>query len=250
MPLTAARGAGDAGAPRPGRQGGRCLERPGDQRSGRGGHLARCTRSRRRRGAVRRVPGRRTPRGTGGCSASPATGVAGTHAGVLEDYGCVATGFLALACATGDGVWLERAGALLETVLDALRGRRRRLPRHRRRRRGADGAAARPLGQRQPERALRGRPRAALVRRPHRIGPAPRGRRARAARLAPDRRRLAPLRRLVPRRGRDRPRRPGRGRRRRPGRGRSATRSSAPPGTTPRSARWSWPPSRARAPSR
>ncbi|MCW2837407.1 MAG: hypothetical protein JWQ15_1521, partial [Marmoricola sp.] len=44
-------------------------------------------------------------------------GVAGSHAGVLEDYGCVATGFVALACATGDEVWVDRAGALLETVL-------------------------------------------------------------------------------------------------------------------------------------
>ena len=44
-------------------------------------------------------------------------GVAGSHAGVLEDHGCVATGFLALACATGDAVWLERAGELLEIVL-------------------------------------------------------------------------------------------------------------------------------------
>ncbi len=44
-------------------------------------------------------------------------GTAGPHAGVLEDHGCVATGFLALACATGDGVWVERAGELLETVL-------------------------------------------------------------------------------------------------------------------------------------
>jgi uncharacterized protein YyaL (SSP411 family) len=44
-------------------------------------------------------------------------GVAGTHAGVLDDYGCVATGFAALACATGGGAWLERAGELLETVL-------------------------------------------------------------------------------------------------------------------------------------
>jgi len=44
-------------------------------------------------------------------------GTAGTHAGVLEDYGCVATGFAALACATGDHVWLERAGRLLDTVL-------------------------------------------------------------------------------------------------------------------------------------
>ena len=44
-------------------------------------------------------------------------GVVGAHAGVLEDHGCVATGFLALACASGDGVWLERAETLLETVL-------------------------------------------------------------------------------------------------------------------------------------
>ena len=44
-------------------------------------------------------------------------GSAGSHAGVLEDYGCVATGFLALAGATGDGVWVDRAGQLLDTVL-------------------------------------------------------------------------------------------------------------------------------------
>ena len=44
-------------------------------------------------------------------------GEVGAHAGVLEDHGCLATGFLALACATGDAVWLERAGELLETVL-------------------------------------------------------------------------------------------------------------------------------------
>ncbi len=45
-------------------------------------------------------------------------GNAGTHAGVLEDYGCVTSGFLALACATGDSVWLQRAGRLLDTVLE------------------------------------------------------------------------------------------------------------------------------------
>ena len=44
-------------------------------------------------------------------------GVAGSHAGVLEDHGCVATGFLALAAATGDDVWVRRAGLLLDTVL-------------------------------------------------------------------------------------------------------------------------------------
>ncbi|HEU4513089.1 MAG TPA: thioredoxin domain-containing protein, partial [Nocardioidaceae bacterium] len=44
-------------------------------------------------------------------------GVAGAHAGVLEDYGCVADAFLALLSATGDAVWLERAGRLLDTAL-------------------------------------------------------------------------------------------------------------------------------------
>jgi uncharacterized protein len=45
-------------------------------------------------------------------------GRAGAHAGVLEDYGCVADGFLALAEATGDGAWMERAGLLLDVALD------------------------------------------------------------------------------------------------------------------------------------
>ncbi len=44
-------------------------------------------------------------------------GVAGAHAGVLEDYGCVAAGFLELAQATADGAWLERAGTLLDVAL-------------------------------------------------------------------------------------------------------------------------------------
>jgi uncharacterized protein YyaL (SSP411 family) len=44
-------------------------------------------------------------------------GVAGSHAGVLEDYGCVAEGFLALFSATGDPIWLDRAGGLLDTAL-------------------------------------------------------------------------------------------------------------------------------------
>ena len=43
-------------------------------------------------------------------------GVAGPHAGVLEDYGCVAAGFLALAEATAEEVWLLRAGALLDVA--------------------------------------------------------------------------------------------------------------------------------------
>ncbi|MDQ6526715.1 thioredoxin domain-containing protein [Nocardioides sp. LHD-245] len=44
-------------------------------------------------------------------------GIAGAHAGVLEDYGCVATGFLALAQATADPRWLALATGLLDTAL-------------------------------------------------------------------------------------------------------------------------------------
>ncbi len=44
-------------------------------------------------------------------------GAAGANAGVLEDYADVAEGFLALAAVTGEGVWLEFAGLLLDTVL-------------------------------------------------------------------------------------------------------------------------------------
>ncbi|MDQ3616014.1 MAG: thioredoxin domain-containing protein, partial [Actinomycetota bacterium] len=45
-------------------------------------------------------------------------GVAGQHAGVLEDYGCVANAFLALLSATGKAIWLERAGSLLDQALE------------------------------------------------------------------------------------------------------------------------------------
>ncbi|WKX72277.1 thioredoxin domain-containing protein [Streptomyces sp. XD-27] len=44
-------------------------------------------------------------------------GAAGAHAGVLEDYADVAEGFLALASVTGEGVWVDFAGLLLDTVL-------------------------------------------------------------------------------------------------------------------------------------
>jgi len=44
-------------------------------------------------------------------------GVAGDNAGVLEDYGDVAEGLLALYGVTGDTRWLVRAGELLDTVL-------------------------------------------------------------------------------------------------------------------------------------
>ncbi len=45
-------------------------------------------------------------------------GEVGRHAGVLEDYGCVAHGLLALLSATGDPAWLRTAGELLDTALE------------------------------------------------------------------------------------------------------------------------------------
>ncbi len=47
-------------------------------------------------------------------------GVAGRHAGVLEDYGCVAHGFLVLSSVTGDPEWLRHAEALLDRALKAF----------------------------------------------------------------------------------------------------------------------------------
>jgi uncharacterized protein len=44
-------------------------------------------------------------------------GQVGAHAGVLEDYACVAEGYLALLAVTGDPAWLSRAETLLEHVL-------------------------------------------------------------------------------------------------------------------------------------
>ncbi|GAA0306185.1 thioredoxin domain-containing protein [Streptomyces polychromogenes] len=44
-------------------------------------------------------------------------GRAGANAGVLEDYGDVAEGFLTLASVTGEGVWLEFAGFLVDLVM-------------------------------------------------------------------------------------------------------------------------------------
>ncbi|MFD7612351.1 thioredoxin domain-containing protein [Streptomyces sp. NPDC059828] len=49
-------------------------------------------------------------------------GRAGVNAGVLEDYADVAEGFLALTSVTGEGVWLEFAGLLLDGVLDRFTG--------------------------------------------------------------------------------------------------------------------------------
>jgi uncharacterized protein YyaL (SSP411 family) len=48
-------------------------------------------------------------------------GVASENPGVLEDYGCVAEGFVSLFTATGDRAWLEHAGALLDTMREQFR---------------------------------------------------------------------------------------------------------------------------------
>src|SRR3954466_1599816 len=45
-------------------------------------------------------------------------GIAGRYAGVLEDYGDLAEGLLALHQATGEGRWLELAGNLLDVVAE------------------------------------------------------------------------------------------------------------------------------------
>ena len=45
-------------------------------------------------------------------------GVAGPSAGVLDDYACVAEGFLALSGVTGEARWVALAGQLLDTALD------------------------------------------------------------------------------------------------------------------------------------
>jgi uncharacterized protein YyaL (SSP411 family) len=45
-------------------------------------------------------------------------GVVGRHLGVLEDYGDLAEGLLALHQATADGRWLDRAGDLLDVVAE------------------------------------------------------------------------------------------------------------------------------------
>ena len=48
-------------------------------------------------------------------------GIASATAGVLEDYGCVAEGLIALAGVTGDARWVGLAGQLLDTALTHFR---------------------------------------------------------------------------------------------------------------------------------
>jgi uncharacterized protein YyaL (SSP411 family) len=45
-------------------------------------------------------------------------GAAGSSAGVLDDYACVADGFLALSGVTGEAGWVRLAGRLLDTALE------------------------------------------------------------------------------------------------------------------------------------
>jgi len=49
-------------------------------------------------------------------------GTAGASAGVLEDYGNVAEGLIALSGVTGEARWADLAGELLETALDRFAG--------------------------------------------------------------------------------------------------------------------------------
>ncbi len=48
------------------------------------------------------------------------SGYAGDTEGVLEDYACVAEGFLVLSGVTGEARWLTLAGRLLDTALEAF----------------------------------------------------------------------------------------------------------------------------------
>jgi hypothetical protein len=59
----------------------------------------------------------RTSRDGSAGDGSGGAGAAGTTAGVLEDYACVAGGFLALSGVTGEVRWLTLAGELLEVAL-------------------------------------------------------------------------------------------------------------------------------------
>src|SRR5262249_46811658 len=59
--------------------------------------------------------------GAGRLARTSRDGVAGASAGVLEDYACVAAGFLALAGVDGDARWVRLAGELLDVALDRFR---------------------------------------------------------------------------------------------------------------------------------
>ena len=215
------------------------VERAGDRGAGRDRRAAGPARPGRRRacrgGAAARHPSRGRDDGDRLRRVSR-DGVAGAPRGVLEDYGDVAEGLLALHAVTGEARWLEAAGRLLDTVLAEFADAEGAPARHRRRRhrrRAAGGAAAAgPDGQRVPLRARRPRP--------ARSSPSPRspGRRGTARR--PSRRSAWPVPPAAARRGRSAGRSPwprrwwtGRGRSRSPGR--TATRCAR------RCTPWPWP---------
>ena len=119
-------------------------------------------------------------------------GTAGDTAGTLEDYACVAEGFLHPVRGyrrdplAGAGRGAARGHARL------LRRRPGRLLRHGRRRRGADLPPGRPGRQRHPVRHLRRGGGAAQLLGAGRVGPAPRGGRGRPRRAVRHRRPLPP----------------------------------------------------------
>jgi len=68
------------------------------------------------RGAAELVAGTHLVRGR--LARTSRDGISGASTGVLEDYACVAEGYLALSAVTGDARWAALAGQLLETALD------------------------------------------------------------------------------------------------------------------------------------
>ena len=120
--------------------------------------------------------------------APPGTAWPGTSAGLLEDYACVAEGFLALSGVTGQARWVDLAGRAARHRARPVRRRPGRVLRHRRRRRAAAVPAGRSGRQRHPVRRLRRGGRAAQLLGADRIGPAPGGRRGRARPAGRDRR--------------------------------------------------------------
>ena len=92
------------------------------------------------------VPSTGSGQATGRLRRVSRDGVVGAHAGVLEDYGCLATAYVDLAAATADPVVAGARPHPARRRGGAVRGRRRRVLRHRRRRRGArrPGRGTRP----------------------------------------------------------------------------------------------------------
>jgi uncharacterized protein len=68
------------------------------------------------RGAAELVAGTHLARGR--LARTSRDGISGGSAGVLEDYACVAEGYLALSGVTGEARWVALAGQLLETALE------------------------------------------------------------------------------------------------------------------------------------